>query len=690
MKIPLEKDNYNDKRKNILMKLDKDENVSNLELGMYNLTPYFQENQENLSLTEMIMIMNNHERKVSHLDKELYLSPPQYKALKSLADYERIILSAPTSFGKTLLLKEFIHLNKPKRVVYIVPTNALAYELERDLKENKNFSDYTVFDKYSPIQNNEITKNEDEKLFFLGTQEKYLEISNYDMGIIDLFVIDESYKLQESVGQQRAYKLSKTFLDSIDKKSKKIVLLTPCAKFNGFEKYKFNQISFDFNAVEKNFIKLNEKDFISKLLSKQNEKTILYFDSPKKIYDAYAEIAKALDKKTETEYEFVKMIENEIHPDWCVVKLLKLGILTHHGQMPKYVQNRMITLFNQNNKYNLLCGTNSISEGINTVTKNLFFHPSVKFEKKDKLLLKNTIGRAGRLGKYPIGHIYSTNEDIERFAEDEIEITLAISDEKELSEINDSKDNKKIEELSKRYSLKKELIFSLLDNYKISLSLLQKMLDVLRNDLKYCNISNLPYISKNVFNGKYPGNVKYDGYIICGYLQNSYIAKGEDRAYLNTFNDRIVYLKDKLKLKEDNSQIINYYMQFIYSTLEYYILPIVNIAIEINQECPSWSFGKNVYDSIKRCYKLYTQKIYGPLDFERLSEEKKRIVSAFKDYGMISIIKDINDEILEEINKNLCKRYSTFDVIRAIKNLANTPGRNNNFFLNIKKKYFYD
>ena len=51
------------------------------------------------------------------------------------------------------------------------------------------------------------------------------------MGEIDLFVIDEAYKLQESVvSNQRAYKLSETFLDSLANSSKKVFLLTPKAK----------------------------------------------------------------------------------------------------------------------------------------------------------------------------------------------------------------------------------------------------------------------------------------------------------------------------------------------------------------------------------------------------------------------------------------------------------------------------
>lgn len=157
----------------------------------------------------------------------------------------------------------------------------------------------------------------------------------------------------------------------------------------------------DFNAVEKNYVVLEEKDFFETLLDKgKKEKTILFCNSPRQINAGYEAIKSSIATGIVT--EFVKLLEKEIHPDWSVVKLLKAGILTHHGQMPKYVQNRMINLFNESEEYNILFGTNSISEGINTVTKNLFIHPEYN-NMSAVLLLKNTIGRAGRLGKYPIG-----------------------------------------------------------------------------------------------------------------------------------------------------------------------------------------------------------------------------------------------------------------------------------------------
>lgn len=677
-------DIYNKKRKKLLEELDKGENVPIIELGMYDLTPYFKD-EFDVSLSEAIMLNKNYERKIEHVEKELFFSPPQFRALNTLKESDRVILSAPTSFGKTLLIKEYIYVCKPKTVVYIVPTNALAYELEKSFKENKKFDDYTIFDKCSTIDTENERNSNNEKLFFIGTQEKFLELDKEIIGQIDLFVIDEAYKLHESVRQQRAYKLSETFLDSMTKKSKKIFLLTPKAKFDGFGKYEFKVFESTFNAVEKNYVILKNNEFYNVFLQKgEKEKTILFCSSPKQINDTYEIIKSKINEDNET--EFVKLLEADIHPDWSVIKLLKAGILTHHGQMPKFVQNRMINLFNQSNNYNILMGTNSISEGINTVTKNMFIHPECS-NLDNALLLKNTVGRAGRLGEYPIGYIYST-VGIEDIVETEIDISLAISDEEELAEIEDSKNVEKISEFSENYNLGFEFCQELLTRYKLSLVKLGKILDALKKDRNFANISNLPFIASKAFENNYNGIINNDKFLIAGYL-NSYFKNGSEKVTLNNFDSRILYFRTKSDEGKgmSNTEIINLYMQFIYSTLEYCIMPIVKIGLELREENSNWQFGTNVIESLEECKNKYYRKTYGNLDIDSLSDAHIRIIGAMKDYGMTSIIKSITVDMLDEIEKCLNVRYSTIDVLRAIDYLSNHSQKNKSFFMEIRRKY---
>lgn len=677
-------DKYIMQRKRLLEELDMGKEVSIMELGMYDLTPYFKD-EFDVSLSEAIMLNKNFERKIEHIDRDLYFSPPQYRALKVLLTNNRVILSAPTSFGKTLLIKEYIYKQKPRNIIYIVPTNALAYELEKSFKENANFSHYVIFDKCSVIENLDTESLNNQKLFFIGTQEKFLELDKNTMGEVDLFVIDEAYKLHESIKQQRAYKLSETFLDSMTSNSNKVFLLTPKAKFNGFDKYEFLLFESSFNAVEKNYIILNKEDFFATLLEKgKKEKTILFCVSPNQINATYEEIKDDVEIGKTT--EFIKSLEADVHPDWSVIKLLKAGILTHHGQMPKYVQNRMINMFNKSNDYNILLGTNSISEGINTVTKNLFIHPDYN-NLDNTLLLKNTVGRAGRLGEYPIGYIYSTVA-VDDIVENEIEISLAISNEEELAEIEDSKNTEKIKEFCENHNIKFEFCQQLLYKYKLSLIKLDSILEALKKDCKYKDISNLPFIANRAFKNEYNGMMSNDKILIKGYLQTCYMENNQ-RVYLNDFGSRLQYFKKKADKNQelDNTEIINLYMQFIYSTLEYYIMPIVNIGLELKENDADWKFGENVIESLEDCKSKYYSKTYGNLNVEDLSESHMRIIGAIKDYGMTNAIKNLNVEILNEIEDCLNVRYSTIDVLRAIDFLAVNSNKHRTFFMELKKKY---
>ena len=670
---------YNYKRKRILEELDQNHTISNISLGMYDLTPYYNFEDFDCSLTEKILLNKNLDRKVLHSESEIFFSPPQQKAFKVLEEFDRVILSAPTSFGKTMLIKEYIYKKRPRNIVYIVPTNALAYELEKSFKDNYAFKDYLIYDKCADSLQN----SPERKCLFVGTQEKYLELDKESLGVIDLFVIDEAYKLQDKVDNQRAYKLSATFLDSITSNTRQIFLLTPIAKLNGFENYRFHIFLSDFNVVEKKYKIISENVFFEHLAEiGSKEKTILFCGDPNQINKSYESIKNLILEKKEN--DFTRLLEKSIHPEWSVVKLLKLGILTHHGQMPKYIQNKMINLFNERNDYNLLLGTNSISEGINTVTKNLFIHPDYNFS-KDKLLLKNTVGRAGRLGQYPIGYIYSCRP-IEELVESEIEIELAISDKDNLEEITDSNNEERIRDLSIKHGIDYELCNDLIKVNKISLKRLDSILSALENDQMYPDYSNVTYIAcKALGKRNYTTNCKNDKILIKGYLGIYYI-KNNENIYLNNFEDRIVYYSEKSG-NNDKTEIINLYMQFIYSTLEYSIMPIVNIGLEIEEKCSDFAFGVNVVESLKACRRMYNKTIYGSLIIDDLTDAHKRILSAFKDYGMVSDIKHITIDILNEIEGSLGVRYSTLDVINAIKRLSKSSQNNKLFYNRLINKY---
>lgn len=674
----------NTKRKELLESLDRGQKVSSISLATYGLTTYYDRNQMrdlSSSLYEKVLLLNNQRKRIKHIkDKELFFLTEQIEAFNFINNNKKVILSAPTSFGKTLILKEYIYVFQPKVVVFIVPTNALAYELESDFKKNPSFCEYEIFDKNKISDNIYSENSRNVKTLFIGTQEKFLEIES-SLNEIDLFIIDEAYKLEDDIVEQRAYKLSKAFLDSQISSCKKICLLSPNADFIGFEEYEFQTFQTYFNAVDKCIHIINEEVFYQTLSSEaKNNKTILYCKTPADI----SNVEPVIETFSNIPTEFINSVEKEFHPEWTVIKLLKKGILTHHGLMPKYIQNKMINIFNNNEKYNLLIGTNSISEGINTPTKNLFLHESCDMKNK-KLLIKNTIGRAGRLGKYPIGHIFSVDNEITTIDNEKIIIKLAVSEEKNLKEIEDSKNQEKIIEFCEHNNIDIELYHKLIDTYKISLHRLQLILDALKKDLRYVDISSLPFMAKDVFQGTYLYAFE-DKFYIKGTLNNFYKDNNNEFQPLKTYNDKIQYIQANIRGKT-KSQAMDGYMRFIYSTLDYTICPIVNIAKDISDKYPHWDFGKYVLETIGEFRKKYFKNFFGIANFDDLTENEKTILLTLKEYGVNIIDACVDKNVLSEISEYLKVRYSTYDIINVILTLSNSNSKNRNIYKKIANKY---
>ncbi len=134
------------------------------------------------------------------------------------------------------------------------------------------------------------------------------------------------------------------------------------------------------------------------------------------------------------------------------------------------------------------------------------------------------------------------------------------------------------------------------------------------------------------------------------------------------------------------SDIIDAYMKFIYSALEYKIMPIVDIGMLIAEEYPNWMFGLNVYQSIEDCNRRYLEKNYGKLDYNLLSEGQKKIVVALKDYGMERAVEGLTIVILNEIESELNVRCSAYDILQAFNRLAE-KSQNRGYYQRMIKCY---
>ena len=127
-------------------------------------------------------------RKEYHKSEHLpdkYFHAEQKKITDLLMQRVNVIVSAPTSFGKSMLIEEIIASGIYKNIVIIQPTLALLDETRRKLKK---YSDaYKIIIKTSQSYSNEKGN------IFLLTAERVLEYVNLPQ--IELLILDEFYKL---------------------------------------------------------------------------------------------------------------------------------------------------------------------------------------------------------------------------------------------------------------------------------------------------------------------------------------------------------------------------------------------------------------------------------------------------------------------------------------------------------------
>lgn len=135
------------------------------------------------------------------LDDTVVFHRVQAYVYRQLLDGGNVVLSAPTSFGKSLIIDALIASEKYANVVIVVPTIALIDETRRRLSRRfgKNYRVIT-----------HVSQSIGSRNLFVLTQERVLDHDS--LPSIDLFVIDEFYKLAAKEDPERGHLLNLAFL----------------------------------------------------------------------------------------------------------------------------------------------------------------------------------------------------------------------------------------------------------------------------------------------------------------------------------------------------------------------------------------------------------------------------------------------------------------------------------------------
>mgnify|MGYP004672429313 FL=1 len=452
------------------------------DLQFYDLNMYHKKN----TFSSIILSQTNK----SVINNDIILNQYQMEILNILNE-NNLFLSAPTSFGKTFLMLEFIKRNTKKlnNIIFIIPTLALMNELLKKI--------YNLFGDVYNICINSSEEIKDKNIFVFVPERSE----------IDFLVFDEIYKLQASNLKEiktddRIIYMNKVYLDLVNR-AEKIALLGPYIKNVTFGKTKLDIVKYYTNFMpvyNKMIVLTKEEDWINFI---KLEHQLIYFSSPGSIYKNIENILKKIpenQKYIDKYNKEIKYLEKSVSADWYVVSLLKRGIGIHHGKTPMYLRKFYENEYNKNNIKVLLC-TNTLMEGINTPTNSLI----VVDDPKSAFKLNNLIGRVGRLNlKNPtIGEIIISNESILSNINDSsgwFDLNILAEDNK----INDEDEiiylNKRYEDVSKQKALEEKI--NILQANGITLE------DIIVRNLQFNKAYQ--YITNKVYEDLHNGNQLID------------------------------------------------------------------------------------------------------------------------------------------------------------------------------------
>lgn len=356
---------------------------------------------------------------LSELDDSIALHPEQRKVLSMIEENRGLVFSAPTSFGKTFIVFEYICRFKPPIVVMVVPTLALIDEYKQRIikKYRQQFSEYNIYLSIDPEKKYDFSQ----KNIFILTHDRVIDENVVSiLPHVDFLVIDEVYKLQKDEKNERVLILNIAYYNMV-KISRKYVLLAPfISGIKNLDKLQDTPefYSTNFSPVVNDVITheiIDEKDRFSavdKTLNciPDNDNTLIYFptvvDIDKYINSTNITYPSIVNNSNKILIDFISWGKREIHPEWSIIKALEKGFLVHHGQLPLGIRMLELSLFNDDaSRYTRLICTSTLLEGVNTTAKNIIISkPNRSINQTfDAFDFYNLVGRTGRLYQHYLG-----------------------------------------------------------------------------------------------------------------------------------------------------------------------------------------------------------------------------------------------------------------------------------------------
>lgn len=341
-----------------------------------------------------------------NMGSEFVFHREQAEIYRRLLDGDSVILSAPTSFGKSKIIDSIIATQRFRNIAVIVPTLALIDETRRRLTQ---FSDrYKIITHLSqlPAASN----------IFVFTAERAVAYNHFPS--VEFFVIDEFYKLNAlAEDKTRTVSLNQAFY-KLRKHGGQFYLLGPNISHipDGVESaFRCFFYPTKFTTVVSEQIRVPGKgDDMERLITlcrSLTDPTLIFCRSPARVNEvARALLSAEVGIAAPELYSAATWASNNYHPDWIFGKALTQGIGIHHGKLPRALSQYVVRMFNDLKLRFLIC-TSTLIEGVNTKAKNvIIFDNKILGKQIDFFTFNNIKGRSGRMFEHFVGYVYLFKE----------------------------------------------------------------------------------------------------------------------------------------------------------------------------------------------------------------------------------------------------------------------------------------
>ncbi|MBK2258358.1 DEAD/DEAH box helicase [Francisella philomiragia] len=336
------------------------------------------------------------------------------------SDNKEISFIAPTSFGKSSIIKDIIKKNNDlTKIAIIVPSKSLLSQLYNDLKKISRELGFSL------LIHDEMY-NESNKFIAVLTQERALRLIDKQSIEFDLLFIDEAHKLFDKIDDsKRVILLTRLLRKNINSK---IVYLSPLIEDSNnlrinneqnIKEFRINSNMKELNIFLRNdsktcvynrflnkFYEINKSNqgYIDYIKETSKGKNFIYLPSPQKIEKFSKKLANNLNSLLTNDADIIQIttvLENYVHKDYYLIPLLKKGVIYLHGKIPDSIKEYLESKFKKLSEIKYLVANTVVLEGINFPIESAYILNISRGGKGSPNLKKtdliNLVGRVNRL-----------------------------------------------------------------------------------------------------------------------------------------------------------------------------------------------------------------------------------------------------------------------------------------------------